>query len=184
METCTGTAQPPAPVTSTVTSTETFTVGGNGHRLMSRDGTLPQPAAHSEWSPAMLVLPNHADIYQAFQSSGVLNEADGDQIRAVTYQATLKYLGVEKVSVPAGAFPAALHLQLTENREYPAPQSGQVMLRTDRWLGRAVGTVKIKTEVFINGKVARSTLLQLACSSLTDVQSMKCSTDEPAGDGG
>jgi hypothetical protein len=114
----------------------------------------------------------------------VLNEADGDQTRAVAYRATLKYLGVEKVSVPAGAFPAALHLQLTETREYPPPLASQVMLRTDRWLGRAVGTVKIKTEVFVNGTVTRSTLLQLACSSLTDVQSMKCSTLGLPGDGG
>jgi hypothetical protein len=174
---CAGAAQQ-QPVT---TSTETFAVGGTGHRLMSRDGSPRTASEHYEWSPAMLVLPTRADIFQAFQSAGVVNEADGNQMRAVGYQATLKYLGVENVTVPAGAFPAALHLQLIEIRDSPLPPASQIMVRTDRWLGRAVGAVKIKTEVLVNGKVVRSTLLHLACSSLTDVQSTKCGALEQAG---
>src|ERR1044071_3172192 len=164
---------------SNAASTEIFTIGGDGHRLTASDNIGQQAAEHSEWTPAMLVLPHHANIYQAFQSSGVVREA-GDTV-TVSYQATLRLLGIEKLAVPAGVFPAALHLQLIETRDVAPPLAGQVIVRTDRWLGRAIGALKIKTEVLVDGKLARSTVLQLACSSLSDINSKRCEAPEQAG---
>jgi hypothetical protein len=161
------------------TSTETLISGMTGKRLMSRGDPKLAPAAGDEWVPGMLVLPNRAEVFQAFRSSGYVNEAVDNEIRAVSYQSTLKLLAVEKLVVPAGTFAGTVRLQLTEIREYPPPRSTTVELRTDRWLARGVGVLKTKTEVFVNGKVIQSTQLQLACSSLTDVQSVRCAPREP-----
>jgi len=161
-------------------STEILITGMSGQRLMSRGDPTLAPAAGDEWVPGMLVLPNRAEVFQAFRSSGHVNEAADNTVQAVSYQATLKLLAVEKLVVPAGTFTGTVRLQLTEIRDYPPPRSTRVELRTDRWLARGVGVLKTKTEVFVNGKVVQSTQLQLACSSLTDVQSVRCSPPEAA----
>lgn len=172
---CTGMAQ-----STQSTSTETLITGMTGQRLLSRADPNIAPAASDEWVPGMLVLPNRAEVFQAFRSSGHVNEAADNEIRAVSYQSTLKLLAVEKLVVPAGSFAGTVRLQLTEIREYPPPRSATVELRTDRWLARGVGVLKTKTEVFVNGKVIQSTQLQLACSSLTDVQSVRCAPRDRA----
>jgi hypothetical protein len=160
-------------------STETFVTGAPGFRLLSRLGSTQSTRESSEWNPAVLVLPTRLNIYQASQSSGYLTEAAAVR---VAYRATVKLVGVEKLAVPAGTFQAALHLQLIETRDYPPPMPSQVVVRTDRWLGRGIGTLKLRTEVVVDGKVARSSQLQLICSTLTDVQSRRCLQREKSGE--
>jgi hypothetical protein len=176
---CSNTVEPGQPTEST----EVFIAGATGQELISRSAAPTQASASYEWNPAMLVLPNRADVYQAFHSSGSVNEDAGNEVHALSYQATLKLVGIDKLVVPAGTFPLAVHLQLVETRAYPGPLATQLELRTDRWLARSIGVLKTKVEVVVNGKVTQSTQLQLACSSLTDVQSVRCVLHEPGESG-
>ena len=153
---------------------ETFTTDAAGRRLVARGESGTELPLRYQWEPSMLVLPNRAQVYQAFESAGSLSESDGERVRAVSYRATLKVVGLEKMVVPAGTFTGAVHLQLTETREYPPPLAMRVVVRTDRWLARTVGTVRLKTEVAIDGTLAQSSQLQLACATISDVQSARC----------
>jgi hypothetical protein len=165
----------PAPAVPSLSGPiETLVMGDVGYRLLAREDLASQPEASFEWVPSMLVLPNRAELYQTFRSSGYVRRSSSDDT-SMTYQATLKVAAVEKLEVPAGTFVGTLRLQLIEVRDTPPP-SARVELRTDRWLARGVGVLKTKAEVFVDGKVVQSTQFQLSCSTLTDVQSARCVT--------
>jgi hypothetical protein len=166
----------PAPaVPSQSAPTETLITSEAGYRLLTRGGPAARPAPSYEWLPAMLVVPKRAELYQTFRSSGYVKEAATDAL-GVAYQATLKLAAVERLVVPAGTFAGTVRLQLTEVRESLPAQSGRVEVRTERWLARGVGVLKTKTEVFVDGKVVQSTQFQLSCSTLTDIESVRCVT--------
>ena len=149
-------------------ATETLNVSLSAFRLVSRDAAGAITPNSMAWQAPLLFLPTFSNVYQSYGSEGTLNERRGSEERTAAYSATLKLIGIEDVNVPAGKFPATLHVQLIERRTYPPPLGTRVVTRTDRWLVRDLGAVRVRVEVLIDERRVENGQLQLERAQLPD----------------
>jgi hypothetical protein len=128
---------------------------------VSRNSTFNGVANTTQWLAPLLYLPTFSNLYQTYSSAGMVSEMLGESVQSVAYAATVKVIGLEDVNVPAGKFKSTVHVQLIERRSYPPPLTARLVTRTDRWLARDVGMVRLSLEVFIDEQRAESRQLQL-----------------------
>jgi hypothetical protein len=128
---------------------------------VSRNSTFNGVGNTTQWLAPLLYLPTFSNLYQTYSSAGMVSETLGESVRSASYTATVKVIGLEEVNVPAGKFKSTVHVQLIERRTYPPPSTARVVTRTDRWLARDVGMVRLRLEVFIDEQRAESRQLQL-----------------------
>jgi hypothetical protein len=143
-----------------VDTTDTFNTNFIAYRLVTRaagDGR----GSTLRWVTPLLFMPTYSNVFQTFSSAGIVTEARGQEVRSASYSATVKVIGLEEVTVPAGKFESTVHLQLIERRTYSAPVPTRVVERTDRWLARGVGVVRVRVEVLVNEQRQASSQLQL-----------------------
>jgi hypothetical protein len=129
--------------------TETLDTNMVAYRLVARAAGSEQGST-LRWAGPLLFMPTYSNVFQTFSSAGTVTEARGEEVRSASYTATVKVVGLEEVTVPAGKFKSTVHLQLIERRSYSAPVPTRVVERTDRWLARGVGVVRVNVEVRVN----------------------------------
>lgn len=138
-------------------TTETLNTNMVAYRLVARTARNLEQGSTLRWITPLLFLPTYSNIYQTFSSTGTVTEEQGAEVRSASYSATVKVIGLEDVTVPAGTFKSTVHLQLIERRSFSAPVGSRLVERTDRWLARGVGVVRVTGEVTINDQ-RRATL--------------------------
>jgi len=147
-------------------TTDTLGVSLYAYRLVSRNSAIEGATSTTQWMAPLLFLPTFSNVYQTYSSEGMVSETLGDSVRSASYTATVKVIGLEDVNVPAGKFTSTVHVQLVERRTYPPPLTARVVTRTDRWLAREVGVVRLKVEVFVDEQRTESRQLQLLRAQL------------------
>lgn len=144
-------------------STDTYNTNIIAYRLVAR-AAQDADGSTVRWVTPLLFMPTYSNVFQTFSSAGTVIEARGEeQVRSASYSATVKVVGLEDVTVPAGTFKSTVHLQLIERRTYTTQQQPPVRIveRTDRWLARGVGVVRVRMEVLVNGERQANSQLQL-----------------------
>jgi hypothetical protein len=151
-----------------VDTTDTFNTNFVAYRLVARaagDGR----GSTLRWVTPLLFMPTYSNVFQTFSSAGTVTEARGQEVRSASYSATVKVIGLEDVIVPAGKFQSTVHLQLIERRTYSAPTPTRVVERTDRWLARGVGVVRVRVEVLVNEQRKAGSQLQLLSAAVPEL---------------
>jgi hypothetical protein len=138
------------PLPEFMVTTDTLNTNIVAYRLVARAFGADRQDSTVRWVSPLLFMPTYSNIYQTYSSTGTVTEVRGSQARSAAYSATVKVVGLEDVVVPAGKFKSAVHLQLSERRSYDAPLATRVLERTDRWLVRGLGVVKVSGEILIN----------------------------------
>lgn len=147
-------------------SRETFTTNMSDYRLVERDITRTGEGGTLRWATPLLFMPTYSNVYQTYNSAGIVTEVTGAETRSAAYSAIVKVVGLEDVNVPAGKFKSTVHLQLIERRVYRTPVATRVVERTDRWLARGIGVVRIRVEVLVNDQRFASSQMQLLKASV------------------
>lgn len=161
---CSGTRpQQPAEV---LESTDTLNTEYSAYRLQSRSASAGGKGRTQRWVLPLLFMPTFSNVYQTYSSSGIVTEESGEEARSASYRATVKVVGLEDVNVPAGRFKSTVHLQLIERRDYSGPGKVSVLQRTDRWLVRGLGVVRVRVEVLVNDQRTENSTLQLLRASV------------------
>jgi hypothetical protein len=143
-----------------VDTTDTLNTNMVAYRLVAR-AAEDQRGSTLRWVTPLLFMPTYSNVFQTFSSAGIVTEERGTEVRSASYSATVKVVGLEDVTVPAGKFQSTVHLQLIERRTYSSPVPTRVVERTDRWLARGVGVVRVRVEVLVNEQRKASSQLQL-----------------------
>jgi hypothetical protein len=151
-----------------VVTTDTFNTNLIAYRLVAR-AAEDQRGSTLRWITPLLFMPTYSNVFQTFSSAGTVTEARGEEVRSASYSATVKVVGLEDVTVPAGKFQSTVHLQLIERRTYSLPVPTRVVERTDRWLARGVGVVRLRVEVLLNGQRKAGSQLQLLSSAVPEL---------------
>jgi hypothetical protein len=149
------------PLPEFVPTTETLDTDMSAYRLVARAAGNRQQGGTLRWVTPLLFMPTYSNIYQTFSSAGTLTEEGGTQARSASYSAMVKVVGLEDVTVPAGKFKSTVHLQLIERRSYSGPLPVRVVERTDRWLARGLGVVRVTVEITVDNQRRASSQWQL-----------------------
>jgi hypothetical protein len=149
-----------------------FTYYGSSHSIITDDSTVFTNMDHSDSTGVIPPDWTVGTVYTESAIEDLFNSTSGSKVGTRTIEHTLKALGVENVTVPAGTFKAAKTQESTTRTITVGSATETITTTSFYWYSKDVMVVKIvanTTDVFDDGLSSPETSTYTVTDELTNV---------------